>query len=117
MKHKHYAPNAKVVVVEGTLGAVMKKVQELAAIYMKEGKRVGIMATDESESAYDADVVKSLGSRADLAAVAKRLYGLFREFDDDGVDIIITEGIAPKGLGLAIANRLRRASGLNIVRA
>jgi len=117
MKHKHYAPNAKVVVVEGTPSAVMKKVQELAALYMKEGKRVGVMATDESESAYDADVVKSLGSRTDLATVARRLYGLLREFDDDGVDMIIAEGIAPRGLGLAIANRLRRASGLNIVRA
>jgi len=104
-------------VVEGTLSAVMRKVQELAVLYMKKGRRVGIMATDESRSAYDADVIKSLGSRADLATVAKRLYGLLRDFDDDGVDIIIAEGIAPKGLGLAIANRLRRASGLNIVKA
>jgi len=117
MKHRHYAPNAKVVLVEGNLSAIMKKIQELAALYMKKGKRVGIMATDESRAAYDADVVKSLGSRANLATAAKRLYGLLRDFDDDGVDIIIAEGIAPKGLGLAIENRLRRASGLNIVRA
>jgi len=117
MKHKHYAPNAKVVVVEGTPSAVMKRVQELAALYMKKGKRVGIMATDESVTAYDANIVKSVGSRTDLATVARRLYGLLRDFDDDGVDIIIAEGIAPGGLGLAIANRLRRASGLNIVKA
>jgi len=117
MKHKHYAPNAKVIVVEGTLSAVMEKVQGLAALYMKKGMKVGIMATDESKSVYDADVIKSLGGRGDLAMAAKRLYGLLRDFDDDGVGVIIAEGIAPKGLGLAIANRLRKASGLNIVRA
>jgi L-threonylcarbamoyladenylate synthase len=116
MKHKHYAPNAEVIVVEGKPRAVVEKVQELADLHMKRGKRVGIMATDESQSEYLADVVKSLGSRDNLATAARRLYGLLREFDDEGVDVIVAEGTATKGLGLAIANRLRRASGFNVVK-
>lgn len=117
MKHKHYAPNATVIVVEGNFGAVMKRVQGLADLHMKKGKKVGIMATDESKSEYHADAIKSLGSRKNLTTAAKRLYGLLREFDAEGVDIIISEGLVTKGLGLAIANRLRRASGSNVVKA
>ena len=83
MKHKHYAPNAEVVVVEGKHDAVTKKVQELANLYMKKGKKVGIMATDESGCAYNADVVKSIGSRKDSTTVSKNLFRLLRDFDDE----------------------------------
>jgi L-threonylcarbamoyladenylate synthase len=39
-----------------------------------------------------------------------------REFDEEGVDIVIAEGIEPVGVGLAIMNRLRKAAGHEIVR-
>ena len=42
---------------------------------------------------------------------------MLREFDQEKVDIVIAEGISVKGLGLAIMNRLRKASGYNIVNA
>ena len=117
MKHRHYAPNARVIVVEGRSDAVVSKVQELAGCFSEKGTRVGILATDESESDYRADVVKSLGSRKDLATTARNLFRLLREFDTEKVNIIIAEGVATKGLGLAVMNRLRKASGFNIVEA
>jgi L-threonylcarbamoyladenylate synthase len=117
MKHRHYAPKAEVVLVEGRLDAAIRKVQELADYYIKVGKKVGILATDESKSRYTADVIKSLGSRKDLDATARNLFKLLREFDNEKVDIIIAEGVPLKGLGLAVMNRLRKASGFNIVRA
>ncbi len=117
MKHRHYAPNAEIVVVEGRLDAAIRKVQELVDFHMRTGKKVGILATDESESHYRANVVKSLGSRNDLASTARNLFRLLREFDKEEVDIVIAEGVATKGLGLAVMNRLRKASGFNIVKA
>jgi L-threonylcarbamoyladenylate synthase len=114
VKHKHYAPNAEVIVVEGELQAVMGKVRELAESYMRKGIRVGVLATDETVAFYRADVVKSLGSRSDLAAIAKNLFRLMREFDLEGVDVIIAEGVPAEGLGLAVMNRLRKASGYKI---
>jgi L-threonylcarbamoyladenylate synthase len=45
------------------------------------------------------------------------LFRLFREFDDAGVDIIIAEAVPAEGLGLAVMNRLRKASGYKIVHA
>jgi len=117
MKHKHYAPKAQVIVVEGAVPAVRAKVKELAESYRLKGVKVGVLATDETKAAYEADVVKSLGSRFNLAVVAQNLFRLLREFDAEGVDVIIAEGVPTQELGLAVMNRLRKASGYNIVKA
>lgn len=116
LRHKHYAPKADVVVVEGEISAVVDKVKKLAETYAKRGK-VGILATDETTDNYDTAVVKSLGSRSDLAEVARNLFRLLREFDDEGVSVVIAEGVSQGGLGLAVMNRLRKASGYRIVKA
>ncbi len=116
MKHRHYAPEAEMVVVEGELHKAIKKVQELAEAHTAKGKKVGILATDESVPSYEADVVKSLGSRENPAMIAKSLYRLLRDFDGEKVDIIIAEGTPLEGLGLAVMNRLRKASNFNIIR-
>lgn len=117
MKHRHYAPKAEVVVVEGELAAVAEKIAELANFYRRRKLKVGVLATDETASSYRADVVKSLGSRSSLNAIAKNLFRLLREFDLEGVDVIIAEGVPTEGLGLAVMNRLRKASGYKIVKA
>ena len=117
LRHKHYAPRAEVVVVEGEVSAVVGKVKELVAFYMQKGNKVGVLVTDETVDCYSEGFVKSLGSRKDLAEIARNLFRLLREFDFEGVDIIIAEGVPPHGLGLAIMNRLRKASGYKIVKA
>jgi L-threonylcarbamoyladenylate synthase len=117
MKHRHYAPKAEVVLVEGRPDATVRKVQEIADYHVKAGKKVGILATDESNSRYTGAVTKSLGSRIDPDAIARNLFRLLREFDEEKVNIIIAEGVPLKGLGLAVMNRLRKASGFNIVKA
>jgi L-threonylcarbamoyladenylate synthase len=117
VKHRHYAPNADMVIVEGEMAAVVSKINELAHFYMQNNKRVGILATDETAHCYSAGVVKSLGNRSDLATVARNLFKLLREFDLEKVDVIIAEGVPTERLGLAVMNRLRKASGYNIVKA
>ena len=117
VKHKHYAPDADVVVVEGELPAIVEKVVELTKSYKRRGSKVGVLCTDETALVYDADVVKSLGSRSDLPAAARNLFRLLREFDPEKVDVIIAEGLPLEGLGLAVMNRLRRAAEYNIIRA
>jgi L-threonylcarbamoyladenylate synthase len=117
MKHKHYAPNAQVILVEGAIPAAIAKVKELTESYRLKGVKVGVLATDETLAAYRADVVKSLGSRFNLAVVAQNLFRLLREIDAERVDVIIAEGVPSEGLGLAVMNRLRKASGYNIVKA
>jgi L-threonylcarbamoyladenylate synthase len=84
---------------------------------MADGKKVGILATDETVSNYDGDVLRSLGSRNNLAEVARNLFRLLREFDEEKVDLIIAEGVSSRGLGLAVMNRLRRAASFKILKA
>ena len=84
--------------------------------YGLKGVKVGVLATDETVAAYRADVIKSLGSRFNLAVIAQNLFRVLREFDAEGVDVIIAEGVPAEGLGLAVMNRLRKASGYNIVK-
>lgn len=117
VKHKHYAPDADVVVVVGELSSVVNKVNELSEFYLRRGNKVGILCTDETVRHYQGDVVKSLGSRSNLAGVAKNLFRLLREFDLEKVDVVIAEGVPTQGLGLAVMNRLRKASGYKIVKA
>jgi len=116
MKHKHYAPNADVILVEGSVPAVVSKVKELVNSYRLKGVKVGVLAADETAAAYRADVVKSLGSRFNLTVIAQNLFRALREFDTEGVGVIIAEGVPAEGLGLAVMNRLRKASGYNIVK-
>jgi L-threonylcarbamoyladenylate synthase len=116
MKHRHYAPRAHVIVVEGAIPGVQAKVKELVKLYGRKGLKVGVMATDETLAAYKADVLRSLGSRFNLAVVAQNLFRLMRELDAEDVDIIIAEGVPTEGLGLAVMNRLRKASAYHIIK-
>ncbi len=113
MKYKHYAPDAKIIVIEGEYQKVQKKIQELVDKYKLEGKFVGVMTTNENHI-YKADVIKFLGN--DFNTIAKNLFKTFREFDEEKIDIIIAEGIIDKELGHAIMNRLRKASDYNIIK-
>ena len=117
MKYRHYAPKAEVILVEGDIPPIVAKVRELTEFYKLHGSKVGILATDETQTTYKADVVKSLGSRFNLAAVAQNLFRLLREVDAENVDVIIAEGVSSEGIGLAIMNRLRKASGYRIIKA
>jgi L-threonylcarbamoyladenylate synthase len=116
MSHKHYAPKAQVILVEGVVPAMMSKVKELTGACWLENKKVGVLATDETAWAYEADVVKTLGTRRNVDTMAANLYRLLREFDEENIDVIIAEGVPTDGLGLAVMNRLRKASGYNIIK-
>jgi len=116
MMHKHYAPKARVIVVEGSLQNVIARINELAKLQESGGAKVGVMATDETAKAYHVEVIKSAGSRFNMSMVAQNLFRLLREFDTEKVDVILVEGMSTEGLGLAVMNRLRKASGYNIVK-
>jgi len=116
MNYKHYAPNAEVLLVEGTIQAMVTKIVNLSEQYNREGKKVGILATDETQKKYSANVVKSMGSRSNLDTIANRLFKTLREFNENDVDVILSESVPLDGMGLAVMNRLRKASGYHIIK-
>jgi L-threonylcarbamoyladenylate synthase len=116
MKYKHYAPKAEVTVIEGPLESMVSKIQELASEHERAGKEIGIMATAETAHRYRTGIVRVVGARREPRTIAKNLFRVLREFDEEGVEVVLSEGIRPEGIGLAVMNRLRKAAGYNIVR-
>jgi L-threonylcarbamoyladenylate synthase len=74
MKHKHYAPKVPLFLVEGPIQFIMGKIKGLISACWLEDKQVGVLATDETAWAYEADVVKSMGSRRNLDSIATNLF-------------------------------------------
>ncbi|MFA5856282.1 MAG: L-threonylcarbamoyladenylate synthase [Candidatus Pacearchaeota archaeon] len=107
MKYKHYSPNAKIYLVLGEKEKVNEKIKNLSKKFKRDGNKVGIMTLDKNNN-YESDQIKNIGNN--LENIAKNLFNVFREFDKDKVDVILAEGISEKGLGLAIMNRLKRAT-------
>ena len=107
MKYRHYAPRADLILVEGETNTMIKKILEICEEY--KGKKIGIIATEETKEFYRENI-RIIGSRKDMKSVAKNLFMILREFDGEGVDLIISEGFPTEGLGLAIMNRLRKAA-------
>lgn len=115
MKYKHYAPKADLVLVEGETGRVIETINRLVAEKQGTGKKVGVIATDETCAGYRADFVVSIGAREDEDAIARHLYKILREFDDMEVDAIYSESFATPRIGQAIMNRLLKAAGHQVI--
>ncbi|MFF1570814.1 L-threonylcarbamoyladenylate synthase [Streptomyces sp. NPDC058293] len=100
----HYAPRARVVLVEPD------KVVAEAELAQELGHQVGVFLPP---SLVDAPVMAHavVALPASMAAYAHGLYGFLRELDERECDLIVASLPAEEGLGLAIANRLRRAAG------
>lgn len=114
MKYRHYAPKAPVKIINGNLEKTIAKINEIVQYYIDVHKKVGIMATDETIKSYPKGVVKSLGTRKDLVVIGQNLFKVLREFDDEDVDIILSEAFEEKEMGIAIMNRLNKAAGFDI---
>ncbi len=115
MKYRHYAPKAEMSIVTGETGRVREKILELAAEQEAAGKRVGILAAEESAGSYGRGTVRSVGTRADEETVAHNLFSVLREFDALDVDVIYAEGFEERGIGRAVMNRLRKAAGYRVI--
>ena len=148
MKYRHYAPKAPMVIVQGDfyegadgiedglrvyeeLMKIVETVKALVSENASEGKRVGVICSDETweyyfergavlpkEKVYRTEMVelRSIGSRKDEKSIAHNLYSVLRDFDDEDIDYIIAEGVDPRKLGYAIMNRMQKAAGWHIIR-
>lgn len=115
MKYRHYAPKAALTLFEGETGAVTAHIRMRTAEALRDGRQIGIIATDETFSDYPEGIVRSIGSRQKEETVAHNLFAVLREFDDLGVEAIYSESFSTEGLGQAIMNRLTKAAGYQIV--
>ena len=115
MKYRHYAPKGELVILEGERGKVVAGINRAVADRRAQGKKTGVICTDDTRSLYEADSVKSTGSRGDDESVARELFRILREFDDEGVEYIYSESFDEGDLGQAIMNRLMKAAGHRVI--
>jgi len=102
LRFRHYAPRAKVVLIEAGTG-------EVAVVsWLDSGKSVALMT--QRTIALERRGLRARVMPLDLEAYARELFDVLRELDATGVDAIFVEGIAEVGLGRAIMDRLRRAA-------
>lgn len=115
MKYRHYAPKADLTVVEGDTKDVIAFINAKTKEAAENGRKSGVIATEETEGCYRGADVKCAGTREDEMTIAAGLYRILREFDDDGVDVIYSEAFYSDGIGSAVMNRLLKAAGHHIV--
>lgn len=115
MKYRHYAPQGELTIVAGEAKQVVEYINHRTDSLMAEGKKVGVIASEENKADYRAQIIKSAGNREDEAAIAHNLYRILREFDDEGTEVIFSESFAEGTLGQAIMNRLLKAAGHKLI--
>ncbi|MBX7151864.1 threonylcarbamoyl-AMP synthase [bacterium] len=111
MKYKHYAPKAKLIIIEGKKENIAKKIQSILS--KKKNEKTGVITTQHSNS-YRYGLIQFVGS--DNNRIARNLFKALRAMDRLGVELILAEGIPEKGTGHAIMNRLRKAAGYKVIK-
>ena len=118
MKYRHYAPKAQLMIVEGETEEAVKAIRQIAYEQTRLGYKVGIIATNETMDSYTTGVVKNIGTRSNENTIAKNLYKVLREFDEDEeVDYIYSESFESDGISGAVMNRLEKAAGHHTIQA
>lgn len=100
---RHYAPRARLVLVEGSTAALR------AGLGAAAGSSVGVLLPVGWELERDA-VVERWGQWDDLETLAAGLFAGLRALDDRGVTVIVCPLPKAGGLGDAIRDRLEKAA-------
>ena len=109
MKYRHYAPKAPVTVVLGEPSATA----DYIAAHL--GEHTGVICFDEWAGRFAGHVVENIGSAARKDEQARRVFDALRAFDHTDVTEIYAQCPHEDGLGLAVANRLKKAAGFHAV--
>ncbi len=105
MKYRHYAPSARVWVIEGRAAEARVQVERTIAGLAAAGRRVGAIAIG-GERYRGAEEFRV----PTLAALGRELYAIFREADARGLEDLVVRAVPERGLGVAVMNRLRKAA-------
>lgn len=110
MKYRHYAPNAKCLLVYSKENNhLINKIQELASEYKNP-----IIIT-KSENLEKLKGLRTIDMGNSLETISKNIFTILRKVDKYHPDMVIIEGVEKEGLGLAIMNRLIRACEYNYI--
>lgn len=115
MKYKHYAPDAPLILLDGTQQQIVKYIDALDT----DNKRIALILYDDDIELFDTidkfDVYR-FGTRSDESTQAHRLFKLLRDTNKNNYDLIYAPLPEKRGIALALYNRMIRAAAHNIIR-
>lgn len=104
---RHYAPKAKVILVESE-----DELSDVAMTILQHGQKLGLMLPSNwMKGAQCEATVFDWGTWEKPEELAQRLYAGLRWLDEQQVEVTLCPVPPAKGLGVAIRDRLRKAAG------
>ena len=103
------------------------KVSKRIAEYLEEeGKgfpreKIAVFCAEETKHFYqemaekEGIVLKVLGRRDEPLSMTHNLFRILRECDEEGIELILSEGYSEEGIGFALMNRMKKAAGQKII--
>jgi len=107
MKYRHYAPNVPLVAVAGPA--------DLTAEYIKNNITNNTAALMFDDYSFNHKNVITFGNSCDYRTQAANLFNVLRQIDKPGITKILAQLPREEGLGLAVVNRMKKASGNNVI--
>ena len=123
LKYRHYAPEAPVLVLQGSPRAVAEAIRRRVEGSSPAG-RVGLLVSEQTLGLLLAGwgalpegvAAFCSGDRSRPETVARRLFEGLRALDLQRPALILAEAVEARGIGLAVNNRLRKAAGGRVER-
>ena len=116
MKYRHYAPVATVFLIKDAGNTDFDgRVKKFLCGKLDREPRTGVICFDEYKEDIIGKNVFYFGKKADDEEHAKRLFDILRKFDKTDAPEIYATASDMRGVGLAIYNRMLKASGFNII--
>jgi L-threonylcarbamoyladenylate synthase len=89
MKYKHYSPEAKIILFENS---AYEKITTYTQKLKLQKNKVKVILSHKNKN------------------LAKKLFKIFRQCDKENIDYILISSVEETGIGLALMNRIRKAS-------
>jgi L-threonylcarbamoyladenylate synthase len=106
---KHYAPRARLVLIEGPINELGAHLADAARV--ERGKRIGVMLPEGIAAQEIAGAQVYAWGRWDASeTLAQGLYAGLRALDAAGCTVILCPLPPAEGIGAAIRDRLQKAS-------
>ena len=106
---RHYAPRARLLLIEGDLGEIEDRLARFVQSLPED--QVGVMLPADVAAPVGAVAVVPWGRWAAPEELARNLYAGLRALDNEGCTVILCPLPPPDGIGAAIHDRLIKAGG------
>jgi L-threonylcarbamoyladenylate synthase len=108
-KYKHYAPKAKMTLLQGDENAII-------SFILKQKTGAGVLLSDQIAAKLPSPenfAVQTFGTTPE--EIAQNLFSCLRQFDALNVEEIFAQALPESGIGVAIMDRLKKAAEGRIV--